>query len=183
MAKSLTIARRVGIALGAFVIACIAGSVVAQWLYGSGNVLVLVLAAIVGAGVYFEVRRQDQRIGSMDPGAPPPPAIHRHGLMTMVISPMWVLLAISVLVVAFGAGWWVSIGALILAWSTWLVRSTPVSMASAAVAIGLTLYWLTVIPSTTGTELVLVLLTLESTVIAMLSALRVAELRPRRICT
>lgn len=177
MTKSLTIARRVGIAVGAFVIACIAGSVVAQWLYGSGNVLVVVLAAIVGVGAYFEVWRRDRRIASMDPGVRP------HVAFTDVISPMWVLLAFSVLVVAFGAGWWVSIGALILAWSTWLVRSVPVSMASAAVAIGLTLYWLALIPSTTGSELVLVLLTLESAVIAMLSARRVAELRSRRVPT
>lgn len=71
MARSFTIARRVGIAFGAFVIAWIAASVVAQWLYGSGNVLVWVIAAIVGAGVYVVVRRRDRRIGSMDPGGTP----------------------------------------------------------------------------------------------------------------
>lgn len=179
MAESRTIARRVGIAFGAVVIALIAGSVMAQWLYGSANFLVLVLAVIVGAPVYFEVRRRDRAVGSMDPGAPLPPDIHRYGLRTAVLSSMWVLLAISALVVAFGAGWWVSIGAFILAWSTWLVQSAPVSMASAAVAIGLTLYWLAVIPSRTEGELVLVLLTLESAVIAVLSARRVAELRSR----
>ena len=96
---------------------------------------------------------------------------------------MWALLGVSVLVVAFGAGWWVSIGAFILAWSTWLVRSAPMSMASAAVAIGLALYWLALIASTTGSELVLVLLALESAVIAMLSARQVAELRSRRMST
>ena len=181
MAESLTIARRVGIAVGAVVIALIAGSVVAQWLYGSGNILVLVLAVIVGAPVYFEVRRRERRIGSMGPDAPPPPDVLQYGLRTAVISAMWVLLALSVLVLSFGAGWWVSIGAFILAWSTWLVRSAPVSMASAAVAIGLTLYWLALIPSTTGSELVLVLLALESAVIAVLSARRVAKLRSRRV--
>src|SRR4051812_45332847 len=175
MAKSRTIARRVGIAFGAFVIACIAGSVVAGWLYGSGNVLVLVLAAIIGAGAYFEVRRRDRSIGPVNSEARP------HVTFTDLQSPMWVLLAISVLVVAFGAGWWVAIGALILAWSTWLIRSAPMSMASAAVAIGLTLYWLALIASTKGSELVLVLLALESAVIAMLSSRRVAELRSRRI--
>jgi hypothetical protein len=163
--------------------ACIAGGVVAEWLYGSGNFLVLVLAAIVGVGAYFEVRRRDRHIGWMDAGTPPPPDTLRHRVRTLVISPMWVLLAFSVLVLAFSAGWWVSIGALILAWSTWLVRSAPVSMASAAVAIGLTLYWLALIPSTTGSELVLVLLTLESAVIAVLSARRVAELLSRRVPT
>ena len=183
MTKSRTIARRVGIAFGAFVMACIAGSVVAEWRYGSGNFLVLVLAAIIGAGVYFDVRRRDRRIDSMDSEAPSPPDMHRHGLKTAVIGLMWAFLAFSVLVLAFGAGWWVAIGALILAWSTWLVRSAPMSMASAAVAIGLTLYWLAVIPSTTGSELVLVLLVLESAVIAVLSALRVAEFRSRRVPT
>jgi hypothetical protein len=175
MAKSRTIARRVGIAFGAFVIACIAGSVVAGWLYGSGNVLVLVLAAIIGAGAYFEVGRRDRSIGLVNSDA------RRHVTFTDLQSPMWVLLAISVLVVAFGAGWWVAIGALILAWSTWLVRSAPMSMASAAVAIGLTLYWLALIASSRGSELVLVLLALESAVIAMLAARRAAELRSRRI--
>lgn len=66
MAKSRTIARRVGIASGAFVIAWIAASLVARWLYGSGNVLVWVVAGIVGVGVYLEVRRHDRRIASSD---------------------------------------------------------------------------------------------------------------------
>jgi len=72
MARSFTIARRVGIAFGAFVIAWIAASVVAQWLYGSGNVLVWVLAAIVGAGVYVEVRRRDRRNRLDGPRGPAP---------------------------------------------------------------------------------------------------------------
>jgi hypothetical protein len=183
MAKSRTVARRVGIAFGVFVMACIAGGAVAEWRYGSGNFLVLMLAAIIGAGAYFEVRRRDQSIGPINPGTPPPPDTLRHGLRTVAISAMWVVLAFSVLLLAFGASWWVSIPAFILAWSTWLVRSAPVSMASAAVAIGLTLYWLALIPSTAGSELVLVLLALESAVIAMLSARRVAELRARRVPT
>jgi hypothetical protein len=174
MDEPRAIARRVGIAFGVFVIACIAGGAVAQWRYGSGNFLVLVLAAIIGVGAYFEVRRRDTRTSSMDPGARP-----HVTLITVVMSSMWVLLALSALLFAFGAGWRVAIGAIILAWSTWLVRSAPMSMASAAVAIALTLYWLALIPSTTGNELVLVLLALESAVIAMLSARRVAELRSR----
>ena len=178
MAISRTIARRVGIAVGVFVIACIAGGAVAEWRYGSGNVLVLELAAIIGAGAYFEVRQHDRRIGSMDPHARP-----RVTFGAVVLSAMWVLLAVSALLVAFGPGSLVSIGAFILAWTTWLVRSAPVAMASAAAAIGLTLYWPAVIPATTGSELVVALLTLESAVIAVLSARRVAELRSRRVPT
>ena len=45
------IARRVGIAFGAFVIAWLAVSLVAGWLFGSGNFLVWVFAAVVGAVV------------------------------------------------------------------------------------------------------------------------------------
>ena len=178
MANSRTIARRVAIAFGVFVIACIAGGAVAEWRYGSGNVLVLELAAIIGAGAYFEARRRDQQSDSRGPGARP--------FVTfgpVVLSAMWVLLAVSALLVAFGPGSWVSIGAFILAWSTWLVRSAPVAIASAAAAIGLTLYWLAVIPFTTGSELVVALLTLESVVIAVLSARRVADLRSRRVPT
>jgi hypothetical protein len=55
------VARRVGIAVGSFVIAWLAVSLVAGWLFGSGNVLVWVLAALVGAGVYLEILRRDRR--------------------------------------------------------------------------------------------------------------------------
>jgi hypothetical protein len=55
------VARRVGIAFGSFVIAWLAVSLAAQWLFGSGNVLVLVLATVVGAGVYIEIMRRDRR--------------------------------------------------------------------------------------------------------------------------
>lgn len=58
-----TVARRVGIAFGSFVIAWLMLTVVAEWLFGSGNVLVWVLAGIVGAGVYVEVLRRDRRVG------------------------------------------------------------------------------------------------------------------------
>ena len=57
----IKIARRVGIAFGSFVIAWLAVSLVAGWLFGSGNILVWVIAAIVGAGVYLEILRRDQR--------------------------------------------------------------------------------------------------------------------------
>ena len=56
-------ARRVGIALGSFVIAWLAVSLVAGWLFGSGNFLVWVIAAIVGAGVYLELLRRDRGVG------------------------------------------------------------------------------------------------------------------------
>lgn len=56
------IARRVGIALGSFVIAWLAVSVVAGWLFGSANFLVWVIAAVVGAGVYLDLLRRDRRV-------------------------------------------------------------------------------------------------------------------------
>jgi hypothetical protein len=56
------VARRVGIALGSFVIAWLAVSFVAGWLVGSGNILVWVFAAVVGAGVYLDILRRDRRI-------------------------------------------------------------------------------------------------------------------------
>jgi hypothetical protein len=59
----LTVARRIGIAVGSFVIAWLAISLVAGWLFGSGNVLVWVLAALVGAGVYLDILRRDRRAG------------------------------------------------------------------------------------------------------------------------
>ncbi len=55
-------ARRAGIAFGSFVIAWLAISLVAGWLFGSGNVLVWVIAAIVGAGVYLDILRRDRRV-------------------------------------------------------------------------------------------------------------------------
>ena len=56
------LARRVGIALGAFVIAWLAIALVAVWLFGSGNFLVWVFAAVVGAGVYLDLLRRDRRV-------------------------------------------------------------------------------------------------------------------------
>jgi Flp pilus assembly protein TadB len=58
------VARRVGIALGAFVIAWLAVSLVASWLFGSGNVLVWAIAALIGVGVYLEALRRDRRAES-----------------------------------------------------------------------------------------------------------------------
>ena len=57
------IARRVGIAFGSFVIAWLAVSLVAGWLFGPGNILVWVFAAVVGAGVYLDILRRDRRVG------------------------------------------------------------------------------------------------------------------------
>ena len=59
----VNVARRVGIALGSFVIAWLAVDLVADWLYGSGNFLVWVFAAVVGAGVYLYLLRRDRRVG------------------------------------------------------------------------------------------------------------------------
>jgi Flp pilus assembly protein TadB len=56
------VARRLGIAFGSFVIAWLLVTVVARWLFGSGNVLVWVLAAMVGAGVYLALMWRDRRL-------------------------------------------------------------------------------------------------------------------------
>jgi len=58
----LRFARRVGIAFGSFVIAWLAVSLVAGWLFGSANFLVWVIAAVVGAGVYLDILRRDRRV-------------------------------------------------------------------------------------------------------------------------
>ena len=57
------VARRVGIAFGAFVIAWFAAALVAGWLFGSGNFLVWVIAAVIGAAVYLDLLRRDRRVG------------------------------------------------------------------------------------------------------------------------
>lgn len=57
------VARRVGIAFGSFALAWLAASLVARWLFGSGNILVWVLDAFVGAIVYLVILRRDQRGG------------------------------------------------------------------------------------------------------------------------
>ena len=57
------VVRRLGITFGSFVIAWLAVYLVAEWLFGSGNILVWVLAAIVAAGIYLEVLRRDRRAG------------------------------------------------------------------------------------------------------------------------
>ena len=58
----LKVVRRVGIAFGSFVIAWLAVSLVAGWLFGSGNILVWVIAAAVGAAVYLDILRRDRRV-------------------------------------------------------------------------------------------------------------------------
>ena len=57
------VARRVGIALGSFVIAWLAVSLVAGWLFGSANILAWVIAVVVGAAVHLDIRRRDRRVG------------------------------------------------------------------------------------------------------------------------
>jgi hypothetical protein len=56
-------ARRLGIAFGSFVIAWLAIALVAVWLFGSGNFLVWVFAAVVGVGVYLYLLWRDRRGG------------------------------------------------------------------------------------------------------------------------
>jgi hypothetical protein len=56
------IARRVGIAFGAFVIAWFAVTWLAEWLFGSANFLAWVIAAVVGVGVYLDILRRDRRV-------------------------------------------------------------------------------------------------------------------------
>ena len=58
----LKVLRRVGIAFGSFVIAWLATSLVAGWLFGSGNILVWVIAALIGAAVYLDIVRRDRRV-------------------------------------------------------------------------------------------------------------------------
>ncbi len=58
----MRLARRVGLAIGSFVIAWLAIALLANWLFGSGNVLVWVLAAVVGAGVYLDLLRRDRHL-------------------------------------------------------------------------------------------------------------------------
>jgi hypothetical protein len=59
----VNVARRVGIVFGSFVLAWLAVSLMAGWLFGSGNILVWVLAAVVATGVYLEILRRDRRDG------------------------------------------------------------------------------------------------------------------------
>ena len=59
----IMVVRRIGLALGSFVIAWLVVSLVAGWLFGSGNILVWVFAAVVGAGVYLDLLRRDRRVG------------------------------------------------------------------------------------------------------------------------
>ena len=54
--------RRIGIAVAAFVVAWLAIALAAVWLFGSGNVLVYVLAAAVGAGVYLAMWWRDRSV-------------------------------------------------------------------------------------------------------------------------
>jgi hypothetical protein len=57
------VARRVAIAFGAFVVAWLAAALMAIWLFGSGNILVWVIAAVVGVLVYLAILWRDRRIG------------------------------------------------------------------------------------------------------------------------
>lgn len=58
-----SVARRAGVAVGSFILAWLVVTLVARWLFGSGNFLVWVIAAIVGVIVYLALLRRDQRVG------------------------------------------------------------------------------------------------------------------------
>jgi len=57
-----TIARQVAIAFGSFVLAWFAATLAARWLFGSGNILVWVIAAVVGISTYLALVWQEQRV-------------------------------------------------------------------------------------------------------------------------
>lgn len=48
-----TVVRRIGIALGSSAVAWLAASLLARWLFGSGNILVWLVAGSVGLTVYL----------------------------------------------------------------------------------------------------------------------------------
>ena len=56
-----TVLRRVAIAVSAFVLTWLAAALAAAWLFGSGNVLVWVLATLAGALAYLAVPWWDAR--------------------------------------------------------------------------------------------------------------------------
>ena len=58
-----TVARRVAIAFGSFVIAWLAATLAARLLFGSGNVLVWVIATVVGVTTYLALAWQEQGAG------------------------------------------------------------------------------------------------------------------------
>lgn len=53
----MTEARRVALALGAFVVTWFAATLIGTWLFGSSNVLSWLIAAIIGIGVYTYIPR------------------------------------------------------------------------------------------------------------------------------
>ena len=56
-----TVARRVAIAFGSFAIAWLAATLAARLLFGSGNILVWVIATVVGASAYLALVWREQR--------------------------------------------------------------------------------------------------------------------------
>ena len=55
------VARRLAIAIASAIVAWVAIALAAIWLFGSGNILVYVFAAIVGLGVYLAMSWHDRR--------------------------------------------------------------------------------------------------------------------------
>lgn len=65
--------RRIGIALGSFVAAFLVVSVIARIVFGSGNVLVWVVAIALGALIYADIIRRDRKAPRViDSRATPP---------------------------------------------------------------------------------------------------------------
>lgn len=58
-----TVARRFAIAAASFVLAWLAATLLAGWVFGSGNMLVWVFATLVGISTYLALARQEQRAG------------------------------------------------------------------------------------------------------------------------
>ncbi len=55
------LARHVGIALGSSVAAWLVATLVAGWLFGSGNILVWLVAGSVGVSVYLTMLGRDRQ--------------------------------------------------------------------------------------------------------------------------
>jgi hypothetical protein len=53
--------RRIGLAMGAFVIAWLAFVLLGNWIFGSANVLAYYLATPIAVGVYIGLLRRDRR--------------------------------------------------------------------------------------------------------------------------
>jgi hypothetical protein len=55
-----TVVRRIGIAFGSSAVAWLAGALLARWLFGSGNILVWLMAGFFGLIVYLAMLWRDR---------------------------------------------------------------------------------------------------------------------------